>query len=180
MICSKWAHFEQIICFQKMYLEAKKSVEGVTQIRYSSRISKGNKRSTRLRALSPLKLILNQILPDRPKSKQVIQIWATKPKFLSEDWSPLFRPLRPISWPLRSRIWPFRSRLWPLRYVGQLFLVADTRLCTLPCWSVGRSVRRSVGHISKFRAVFALLLLPNRPWLDSCVSGLVSLNCSQF
>ena len=32
------------------------------------------------------------------------------------------------------------------------FLVADTRLYTLPCWLVGRSV----GNISEFRAVFAL------------------------
>ena len=57
------------------------------------------------------------------------------------------------------------------------FLVADTQLYTLSCWSVGRSVRRSVGpsvrHIFEFRAVFALLLLPNCPWLDCRVSGLV-------
>ena len=43
--------------------------------------------------------------------------------------------------------------------------------------SVGRSVRpsvrRSVRHIFEFRAVFALLLLPNRPRLDCRVSGLV-------
>ena len=43
------------------------------------------------------------------------------------------------------------------------FLVADTRLYTLPCRSVGLSVGRSVGHIFEFRAVFVLLLLPNRP-----------------
>ena len=42
--------------------------------------------------------------------------------------------------------------------------------------SVGRSVRPSVGHISKLRAVFAVLLLPNRPRLDCRVSGLVLLN----
>ena len=35
------------------------------------------------------------------------------------------------------------------------------------------SVGRSVGHIFEFRAVFALLLLPNRPRLDCRVSGLV-------
>ena len=39
--------------------------------------------------------------------------------------------------------------------------------------SVGRSVRPSVRHIFDFRAVFALLLLPNRPRLDCRVSGLV-------
>ena len=39
--------------------------------------------------------------------------------------------------------------------------------------SVGRSVRPSVRHIFEFRAFFALLLLPNRPWLYCCVSGLV-------
>ena len=32
----------------------------------------------------------------------------------------------------------------------------------------------SVGHISEFQAVFAVLLLPNRPLLDCRVSGLVS------
>ena len=50
------------------------------------------------------------------------------------------------------------------------FLVADTRLYTLPCRSVDPSVVR---HIFEFRAVFALLLLPNRPRLDCRVSGLV-------
>ena len=40
--------------------------------------------------------------------------------------------------------------------------------------SVRRSVRRSVSHIFEFRAVFALLLLPNRPRLDCRVSGLVT------
>ena len=44
--------------------------------------------------------------------------------------------------------------------------------------SVGPSVRRSVGHIVEFRAVSALLLLPNRPRLDCCVSGLVHITCS--
>ena len=39
--------------------------------------------------------------------------------------------------------------------------------------SVGQSVRPSVRHIFEFRAVFALLLLPNRPRLDCRVSGLV-------
>ena len=53
------------------------------------------------------------------------------------------------------------------------FLVADTRLYTLPCWSVGPSVR----HIFEFRAGFAVLLLPNRPRLDCRVSGLVLVNC---
>jgi len=43
--------------------------------------------------------------------------------------------------------------------------------------SVGRSVGRSVGHILELRAVFALLLLPNRPRLDCRVSGLVCLWC---
>ena len=41
-------------------------------------------------------------------------------------------------------------------FLSSSFLVADTRLYTLPCPSVGRSVR----HIFEFRAVFALLLLP--------------------
>jgi len=36
------------------------------------------------------------------------------------------------------------------------------------CWSVGPSVRLIV----EFRVVFALLLLPNHPWLDCWVSGL--------
>ena len=53
------------------------------------------------------------------------------------------------------------------------FLVADTRLYTLPCRSVGPSVRRSVRNISELRAVFALPLLPNRPRLNCRVSGLV-------
>ena len=35
------------------------------------------------------------------------------------------------------------------------------------------SVGRLVGHIFEFRAVFALLLLPNCPRLDCRVSGLV-------
>ena len=43
----------------------------------------------------------------------------------------------------------------------------------MPCRSVGLSVRPSVRHIFEFRAVFALLLLPNRPRLDCRVSGLV-------
>ena len=38
---------------------------------------------------------------------------------------------------------------------------------------VGRSVGRSVRNISELRAVFALLLLPNRPRLDCRVSGLI-------
>ena len=41
--------------------------------------------------------------------------------------------------------------------------------------SVGPSVRPSVRHIFDFRAIFALLLLPNRPRLDCRVSGLVLL-----
>ena len=49
------------------------------------------------------------------------------------------------------------------------FLVADTRLYTLPC----RLVRRSVRHISEFRSIFAVLLLPNRPRLDCRVPDLV-------
>ena len=49
------------------------------------------------------------------------------------------------------------------------FLVADMRLYTMPC----RLVRPSIRHISEFRAVFAVLLLPNRPRLDCRVSGLV-------
>ena len=39
--------------------------------------------------------------------------------------------------------------------------------------SVGMSVVPSVRHILEFQAVFALLLLPNRPRLDCRVSGLV-------
>ena len=56
-----------------------------------------------------------------------------------------------------------------------LFLVADTRLHLAV--SVGTSVGRYVGHIFEFRAVFALLLLPNRPRLDCRVSGLVLFSC---
>ena len=40
-----------------------------------------------------------------------------------------------------------------------VFLVMDTRLYTLLCWSVGRSIR----NIFEFRAVFALL-----PWKKVC------------
>ena len=43
---------------------------------------------------------------------------------------------------------------------------------TLPCRSVGRSVRPSVRDISQFRAVIALLLLPSRLRLDCRVFGL--------
>ena len=39
--------------------------------------------------------------------------------------------------------------------------------------SVGPSVRPSVRHISEFRPILAVLLLPNRPRLDCRVSGLV-------
>ena len=42
----------------------------------------------------------------------------------------------------------------------------------LAVW-VGTSVGQSVRHIFGFRAVFALLLLPNRPRMDCPVSGLV-------
>ena len=38
---------------------------------------------------------------------------------------------------------------------------------------VGSLVGRSVRHIFEFRAAFALQLLPNLPWLDCRVSGLV-------
>ena len=60
-----------------------------------------------------------------------------------------------------------------MRIAYSLFLVADTRLYTLLCRSVRLSVRRSVRNIFEFRAVFDLLLLPNRPRLDCRVSGLV-------
>ena len=56
------------------------------------------------------------------------------------------------------------------------FLVADTQLHLAV--SVGPSVRRSVGNISELRAIFALLLLPNRPRLDCRVSGLVLIDFS--
>ena len=46
------------------------------------------------------------------------------------------------------------------------------RLYSLPCRSVGQSVRRSVRHNIELRAIIALLLLPNRPRLDCRVSGL--------
>ena len=49
------------------------------------------------------------------------------------------------------------------------FLVADTRLYTLLC----RSIRRSVCHIFELRAVLASLPLPNRPRLSCRVFGLV-------
>ena len=62
----------------------------------------------------------------------------------------------------------------------QIFLVAGTRLYTLPCRSVRLSVGRSVGHIFGFLAVFALLLLPNRPRLDCRVSGLVFFSIEGF
>ena len=50
-----------------------------------------------------------------------------------------------------------------------IFLVAVTRLYTLLCRSVGRSVTNFV----EFRAVIALRPLPNRPRLSCPVSGLV-------
>ena len=53
------------------------------------------------------------------------------------------------------------------------FLVADTRLYTQPCRSVGRSVRPSVRNIFESRVVFAFPLLPNCPRLSCRVSGLV-------
>ena len=59
------------------------------------------------------------------------------------------------------------------------FLVADTRLYTLPCRSVRRSVHPS-RNIFELRAVFALLLLPNRPRLDCRVSGLVYYFIAKF
>ena len=52
---------------------------------------------------------------------------------------------------------------------------ATLRLAVSVGMSVGRSVGPSVRHIFEFRAVFALLLLPNRPRLDCRVSGLVIL-----
>ena len=61
----------------------------------------------------------------------------------------------------------------PIHPLLTIFLVADTRLYTLVRRSVRRSVRRLVRHIFELRAVFALLLLPNRPRLDCRVSGLV-------
>ena len=57
--------------------------------------------------------------------------------------------------------------IWTFLPVGLfMFLVADTRLYTLACRSVGWYVT----NISEFRAVFALRPLPNR------VSGLVGLS----
>ena len=50
--------------------------------------------------------------------------------------------------------------------VENCFLVSDTQLYTLPCRSVVRS--------GTLQAVFALLLLPNRPRLDCRVFGVVS------
>ena len=41
--------------------------------------------------------------------------------------------------------------------------------------SVGMSVHRSVHNIFELQEIFALLLLPNRPWLDCRVSGLFSM-----
>ena len=55
------------------------------------------------------------------------------------------------------------------------FLVADTRLYTLPCRSVCRYVSPSVRHIFEFQAFFSFLLLPNHPRLDCRVSGRVFL-----
>ena len=43
-----------------------------------------------------------------------------------------------------------------------VFLVMDTRLYTLLCWSVGRSIR----NIFEFRAVFALLF---QAGLSDCI-----------
>ena len=72
--------------------------------------------------------------------------------------------------PLCQSVGPSVGPSVTLYFFGFLrFLVADTRLPLAV--SVGRSVSRSVRpsvhpsirHISKFQAVFALLLLPNRP-----------------
>ena len=52
-----------------------------------------------------------------------------------------------------------------------IFLVGHVTLHLV--MSVDRSVRPSVRNMFEFRAVFALLLLPNRPQLDCRVSGLV-------
>ena len=69
---------------------------------------------------------------------------------------------------------------WWHKRIMKPFLVADTRLYTLPCRSVGRSVRPSVRHILEFRAVLALQLLPNRPRLSCRVSGLVGEEYQRF
>ena len=60
------------------------------------------------------------------------------------------------------------------------FLVADTRLYTLPCRLVSRSVRPFVHHIFEFQAVFTLLLLPSRPRLDCRETGLVKISSLMF
>ena len=56
-----------------------------------------------------------------------------------------------------------------------IFIVADTRLCTLPCCSDGRSIRPSVAFFNG-----AFLLLPNLPRLDCRVSGLVLVDLLGF
>jgi len=57
-------------------------------------------------------------------------------------------------------------------YVTMVFLLFSRGHATLHLVVL---VGPSVGHISKLRSVFALLLLPNRPRLDCRVSGLVFL-----
>ena len=57
-------------------------------------------------------------------------------------------------------------------------LKSRTRNST-PC-GVGPSVGRSVRPNPKLRVVFALQLLPNRPRLSYCVSGLVFTNLAAF
>ena len=67
-----------------------------------------------------------------------------------------------------SNIAPAHPHATRVAVYPALFLVADTRLYTSPC--------SSVGYISKFRAVFALRLLPNPPQLSCRVAGLVFLD----
>ena len=64
--------------------------------------------------------------------------------------------------------------MYPALLSSERLLFADTRLYTLPCWSVHPSVRQ-LRIILKVRAVFALQPLSNRPRLSCSVSGLVAL-----
>ena len=77
---------------------------------------------------------------------------------------------------LEQQGWPTSVNLLPDHFSFSIeskcrFLVADTRLYTLLCRSVRRSIGPMVHHISKLWVVFALHLLPNRPRLDCRVSG---------
>ena len=138
-----------------------------------------------LEAITPLNVFLFEC-----GLEQGVLNTSSPPSFPSTFFSPLsshsssfthFLFLFPLIFLLVSIWFPFvLSLVQVFSLFFSCFLVADTRLYTLPCRSVGPSVRPSVCHIFEFPAFFALLLLPNRPRLDCRVSGLVFLISFSF